>query len=267
MVDMLGSRPGKSVDTATPLGIVIGLGLIIASIVLTGELHSYLDLAGFLLVAGGTLAATLISAKIQSVIGALGVVKNAFLYPPGDPIATIETIVRLSTIARRDGILALEKEQIDDPFLAKALRKAVDGLPLEEIIETLSAELVAMKHRHRRGQKLFRFMGTTAPSMGMIGTLIGLVQMLKTMSKPSEIGPAMAMALLATMYGAVLAFLIFNPIAEKLERRSDEEIANMTVVMAGVESILKGQHALVIREKLEAHLAPKERAVDERDAA
>jgi chemotaxis protein MotA len=241
--------------------------LIVVSIMLTGQLHSYLDLSGFLLVAGGTLAATLISAKFQNVVGALAVVKNAFLYPPGDAIATIEIIVKLSNIARREGILALEKEQISDPFLAKALRKAVDGLPLEEIVEVLSAELVAMKHRHRRGQKLFRFMGATAPSMGMIGTLIGLVQMLKTMNKPSEIGPAMAMALLATLYGAILAFLIFNPIAEKLERRTDDEIANMTVVIAGVESILKGQHALVIREKLEAHLPPKERASEERDAA
>jgi chemotaxis protein MotA len=254
-------------DTATPLGIVIGIGLILISIMLTGELHSYLDISGFLLVAGGTLAATLISAKFQSVVGAFGIVKNAFRYPPGDPIATIETIVRLSNIARREGILALEKEVIEDPFLAKALRKAVDGLPLEEIVEVLSAELVSMKHRHRRGQKLFRFMGATAPSMGMIGTLIGLVQMLKTMDKPSQIGPAMAMALLATLYGAILAFLIFNPLAEKLERRSDEEIANMTVVIAGVESSLKGHHALIIREKLEAHLAPKQRALDERDAA
>jgi chemotaxis protein MotA len=254
-------------DTATPLGILFGVGLIVVSILLTGELHSYLDLGGFLLVAGGTLAATLISAKYQNVVGALAVVKNAFRYPHGDAISTIETIVRLSNITRREGILSLEKEEVEDPFLKKALRKVVDGMPLEEITEALSAELVAMKHRHRRGQKLFRFMGATAPAMGMIGTLIGLVQMLKTMDKPSQIGPAMAMALLATLYGAILAFLIFNPIAEKLERRTEEEIANMTVVIAGIESILKGQHALIVREKLEAHLAPNERVLEERDAA
>jgi chemotaxis protein MotA len=116
-----------------------------------------------------------------------------------------------------------------------------------------------MKQRHTRGQKLFKFMGSTAPAMGMIGTLIGLVQMLQNLSDPSSIGPAMAVALLTTFYGAVVAFVVCNPMAEKLERRTSEETANMTVVIEGVDSIVKGHNASVIKEKLEARLAPGQR--------
>ncbi|MDD9932168.1 MAG: MotA/TolQ/ExbB proton channel family protein [Myxococcales bacterium] len=246
-------------DIATPIGIVVGFGLIVGAILVGGSLSSYIDIPSLLIVVGGTVAATLICEKLPNLLGAVGVVKNAFRFPPGDAVATIAKIIELSNIARREGVLALENQKIEDPFLAKAVRKAVDGLPQDEIQDGLTAELVAMKQRHQRGQKLFRFMGTTAPSMGMIGTLIGLVQMLQTLDDPAAIGPAMAVALLTTMYGAILAFLVFNPLAEKLERKSAEESANMAVVIAGIESILKGHNAMIIKDKLEARLSPKER--------
>jgi len=184
-----------------------------------------------------------------------------------DPAATIQLIVQLSNTARREGILALESIEVEDEFLAKGIRLAVDGLPREEIRETLTVEMVAMKQRHTRGQKLFKFMGTTAPSMGMIGTLIGLVQMLQTLDDPASIGPAMAVALLTTLYGAVMAFVVCNPIAEKLERRTADESANMTVVIEGVDGIVKGHNAAVIKDKLTARLAPGERPTDEKEAA
>ena len=135
----------------------------------------------------------------------------------------------------------------------------MDGLSPEVIHATLSTELSALRKRHERGHKTFRFMGATAPAMGMVGTLIGLVQMLQTLEDPAAIGPAMAIALLTTLYGAILAFLIFNPIAQKLEIRTNEETAQKTLAIVGVESILKGDNTLVIRSKLESFLSPTER--------
>lgn len=233
---------------------------------LGGSLSSYIDIPSVLIVIGGTIAACLIAETLPNVIGAIKIAKNSFRQPAGDAAATIEMVVKLSNIARREGVLALENEKVDDAFLAKGVRMAVDGVPQEEIRETLSAELVAMKARHSRGQKLFRFMGTTAPSMGMIGTLIGLVQMLQALDDPAAIGPAMAVALLTTMYGAIVAFVVCNPIAEKLERFGKEEGANMAVVIEGIDSIVKGHNAMVIKDKLEARLAPGERKPDDKAA-
>jgi chemotaxis protein MotA len=244
------------VDIGTLVGIIGGIGLILGAILLGGGLTSFIDVPSFLIVYGGTGAATLICENMDRVMGAVKVAKNAFFTRSIDLGYTIETILRLSNIARREGVLALENEKVQDTFLEKGLRMAVDGLPQDEIRETLNAELISMRSRHTRGQKLFKFMGQTAPSMGMIGTLIGLVQMLRTLDDPSSIGPAMAVALLTTLYGAVLAFLILNPIAEKLERRTAEETMNMMLVIEGVESIVKGQNAAIIKDKLEARIAP-----------
>lgn len=253
-------------DIATPIGIVVAFGLIIGSILLGGSLSSYIDIPSTLIVLGGTIAAALIAESLPNVIGSIKVAKNTFKMPAGDAAASIEVIVKLSNIARREGVLALENEKVDDPFLAKGVRMAVDGVPQEEIRETLSAELVAMKARHSRGQKLFRFMGATAPSMGMIGTLIGLVQMLQSLEDPAAIGPAMAVALLTTMYGAIVAFVICNPIAEKLEVYGKQEGGNMTVIIEGIDSIVKGHNAMVIKDKLEARLAPGDRKAEEKAA-
>ena len=250
-------------DKGTVGGMVLGFGLVIGSILIGSSLGAYIDIPSLLIVVGGTIAATLTAEKLPHVVGAIKVVKKAFREPAGDAVATIQRIIELSTIARREGVLALENQTVEDTFLAKGVRMAVDGLPDDEIRATLSAELISMKARHSRGQALFKFMAGTAPSMGMIGTLIGLVQMLQNLSDPSAIGPAMAVALLTTMYGAILAFMVFGPIAEKLQRYGDEETLNMSVVIEGVEAIVKGQNAMVIKDKLEARLAPSERATDQ----
>ncbi len=249
-------------DKATLIGIVAGFGLIIGAIMIGGSIVAFIDIPSLLIVGGGTVAACLIMERLQRVVGAFKVAKNAFFEKPSDATETIKTILELSNVARREGILALENKQVSDPFLAKGLRMAVDGIPREEIRETLTVELVSMKQRHQRGQKFFKFAATTAPSMGMIGTLIGLVQMLQTLDDPSAIGPSMAIALLTTMYGAVLAFFICGPIAEKLDRRTQEESASMTVVIEGVDSIVKGHNAAVIKDKLEARLEPGQRTTD-----
>lgn len=254
-------------DIGTVIGIVLGFGLVIGSILIGSSLGAFIDIPSLLIVVGGTLASTLIAEKLPRVLGAVKVAQKAFKMPAGDAAATIDAIVKLSNIARREGVLALESQVVEDVFLGKGVRMAVDGLPQEEIRATLTAEMISMKRRHSRGQKLFKFMASTAPSMGMIGTLIGLVQMLQALDDPSSIGPAMAVALLTTMYGAILAFLVFGPIAEKLERYGQEESANMVVIIEGVDSIVKGHNAMIIKEKLEARLAPHERHTDEAAAA
>ncbi len=254
-------------DKATLIGVVAGFGLIIGSIMLGGPLGAFINMPSLLIVIGGTVAACFIMEKMDKVIGSIKVAKNAFFDKASNPTETIKQILELSNMARREGILALENQKVDDEFLGKGLRMAVDGIPREEIRETLMVELVAMKQRHQRGQKFFKFAATTAPSMGMIGTLIGLVQMLQTLDDPSSIGPSMAVALLTTLYGAVVAFFVCNPIAEKLERRTGEESTNMTVVIEGIDSIVKGHNASVIKDKLEARLEPKNRSGDEKEAA
>ena len=250
-------------DIATLIGIVLGFGLIIGSILLNGSINAFLDMPSTLIVIGGTVAVVLISERLDKVLAAIQVAKHAFVQREPDVAGTIARILELSNKARREGILALEDETVEDPFLSKGLRMAVDGIAREEIRETLSIEMLAMKARHNRGQNLFKFAGATAPSMGMIGTLIGLVQMLQALDDPASIGPAMAVALLTTMYGAIVAFVICNPIAEKLKRRSSAETMNMTLVIEGVDSIAKGHNAAIIRDKLEARIDPGDRNTDE----
>lgn len=250
-------------DIATLIGVVLGFGLIIGSILLNGSLMAFFDVPSVLIVIGGTVAVVLIAESLDKVLSGVNVAKHAFIQKEPDVGGTIERILQLSNKARREGILALEDETVEDPFLAKGLRMAVDGIAREEIRETLTVELVAMKARHSRGQNLFKFAAATAPSMGMIGTLIGLVQMLQALDDPSSIGPAMAVALLTTMYGAIVAFVVCNPIAEKLKRRSAAETMNMTIVIEGVDSIAKGHNAAIIRDKLEARIDPNDRNKEE----
>ncbi|HEU4581264.1 MAG TPA: MotA/TolQ/ExbB proton channel family protein [Polyangiaceae bacterium] len=250
----------KGMDVATLIGSVLGFGLILSATALSGRLAAFIDLPSLLIVVGGTLATTLLMESLGNVAGALRVARQTLFHRGSDCVATIQRIVELSHTARHKGVLALADVEVEDPFLAKGLRLAVSGLDRDEIRETLNAELVSMKQRHLRGQRMFKFMGSTAPAMGMIGTLIGLVQMLQTLNDPTHIGPAMAVALLTTLYGAVTAFLVCNPIAAKLERRSAEESANMTVVIEGIDSIVRGHHTEVIQDKLQARLAPKDRA-------
>ncbi len=192
-------------DIATIIGIVGGFALIIVSILLGGTMGAFINIPGLMIVIGGTIMATLIMQKLNIVIGSINVALKAFFDKSESPEQMIDQIVDLSTKARKGGLLALENEQIDNTYLASGIRMAVDGIELQEVISTIKNSINSLVKRHEKGHKVFKFMGATAPAMGMIGTLIGLVQMLRTMSDPSSIGPAMAVALLTTFYGAVLA--------------------------------------------------------------
>lgn len=246
-------------DLATLVGIVLGIGLIIGAMALGGSLMAFVNYPGLLIVVGGTIAATLINESFGQVAGATKVYIQAFFDKAVSSTDLIAKVVELAAKARKEGLVSLEGEDIQDPFLARGVQLGVDGLSPEIIGSILEGELKTLKSRHARGQAVFKFMASTAPAMGMIGTLIGLVQMLRNMEDPSTIGPSMAVALLTTLYGAVLAFVLLQPIASKLETRTKGEVAYKTLAILGVESILKGDNSMVIQSKLDAYLSPKER--------
>lgn len=250
-------------DLATVIGFVVGMGLVLGSIIMGSPLSAFINIPGLAIVVGGTLATILMAESMGNVLGAAKVAMNVFFGKAPQIDETIKKIAELAVVVRKEGLLALENQEITDPFLGKGVRLAVDGIPPEEVQATLASEMLAMKMRHKRGAQLFRFAQSNAPAMGMVGTLIGLVQMLQALDDPSAIGPAMAVALLTTFYGAVIAFMICGPIAEKLGHRSDEEAENMKVVIIGLESILKGENGRIVQEKLEGLLAPKERTSSE----
>ncbi|MDH3684810.1 MAG: MotA/TolQ/ExbB proton channel family protein [Myxococcales bacterium] len=250
-------------DIATLIGIVIGFVLIGGSMMMGGSLSAFFNVPGLMIVVGGTFAAALINERMSNVIGAVKVAVQAFVDRKSSPVETIERVVQLAAKARKEGLVSLEGEEIDDVCLARGVRLGVDGLSPEIIEGILRSELQTLKQRHTRGQTVFRFMGSTAPAMGMVGTLIGLVQMLKTLDDPAAIGPAMAIALLTTLYGAILAFLLFNPIASKLESRTAEEVAQKQLAIVGVEAILRGDNSMVIQSKLESFLSPAEKNAGE----
>ncbi|WP_457572094.1 motility protein A [Desulfovulcanus sp.] len=243
-------------DIGTLIGILLGFGLIIGSILLGGSLGAFVDVPSVLIVVFGTVAVTFIMFPMGMVFGTIKVMLKAFFAKPPDPQGVIKTIVDLANIARKESLVALEKAPVEDPFLKKGVLMAADGTEEEAVRSVMEIEIAFMKQRHQMGQEIFKSMGTMAPAFGMIGTLIGLVNMLQNLDDPSSIGPAMAVALLTTFYGAVLANVIFLPIAKKLEVRSVEEVLYMEIVVEGVVSILKGENPRITQEKLEAFLNP-----------
>ncbi len=253
-------------DIATIIGIVAGAGLIIAAILMGSGLGAFIDIPSVLVVIGGSTAAMLIAFPLNRVIGSIKIALKAFFSPKISPEEIIEKVVTLAVTARKESIIALEKEEIDDPFLAKGIRLVVDGTAPNLVRSILKTEIGFMKQRHTIGQKVFKTLGAMGPAFGMIGTLIGLVQMLQNLSDPGSIGPAMAVALLTTFYGAVLANLIAIPIAEKLAGKSSEEVLMMEVVIEGVLSILEGDNPIIVRSKLEAFLSPNLRQPKQEEA-
>lgn len=246
-------------DLGTIIGFIGGFGVVALGMMLGSGILPFIDVPAVIIVVGGTIATTFINQRIPYVLAGFKCAIQVFIDKSTPKAEMIPLIVNLANKARKEGLVALEGEQIDDPFLARGVRLGVDGLSPEVIKEALAGELSAMKERHDRGQKIFKFMAATAPSMGLIGTIIGLVQMLQNLSDPDAIGPSMAVALLTTLYGAMIAFLVCGPIAEKLINRTGEEVAVKKMAIAGVESILKGDNSMVIQSKLMAFLSPQER--------
>ncbi|NOX25825.1 MAG: flagellar motor protein PomA [Deltaproteobacteria bacterium] len=251
-------------DIATIIGLVSGTILVMGAIFMGGSFMLFVNIPSILIVGGGTVATLFIRFGMGDVINSVKVAMNAFFNQLSNPQQVIGEIVNLANIARKNGLIVLEQQPIEDPFLKKAIMYCVDGHEAEFIEEVLKKEVNLTIERHDNGRKVFVGVGDAAPAFGMIGTLIGLVQMLSNMSDPASIGPAMAVALLTTLYGALAANLVALPIADKLALRSQEEERNRRLIVEGVLGILKGINPRVMEEFLETFLPPKDRKTGER---
>jgi len=250
-------------DIATLIGLVGGTALLLTAILSGGSALMFVSVSSMLIVAGGTIATVFIRFSMVEVVNSVKVALNAFISKLSVPQEIIQEVVNLANIARKNGLIVLEQQPIEDPFLKKAIMYCVDGHEAEFIQEVLEKEVTLTVERHELGQRVYKGMGDAAPAFGMIGTLVGLVQMLATMDDPASIGPSMAVALLTTLYGAILANLFFLPIADKLALRSEEEERNRKLIVQGVLGILRGLNPRVMAEFLETFLPPKQRASTE----
>ena len=251
----------RSVDIATIIGIVVSFGLMIWAILMGGPLSLFIDMPSIAIVFGGTAGVALISFPLADVLGTIAIFKKTVLIREADTNALIAQMMEFATKARKGGILSLQDsiDQVEDQFLVKALQMAVDGQEPADLKTMLQTEIDNIAARHSNGAQILDTMGAIAPAMGMVGTLIGLVQMLQNMSDPAAIGPAMAVALLTTFYGAVLANVLFLPMAGKLKTRSKTEILQKTVITEGMESIISGENPRIMEQKLHAYIAPRKR--------
>lgn len=243
-------------DIATIVGIVCAFALVFSAIMMGGDILLFFDVPSLMIVLGGTFGATLINYPLPEILRVLKVVKNAFFHRACTVHGMISNFVSLAGVARREGILALENNigDMDDDFMRKGLQLSVDGLEPNSIREILGTEIVSIQERHKVGSEIFTTLGTFAPALGMIGTLIGLVQMLKTMDDPSSIGPSMAVALLTTFYGAIFANLFCLPVAGKLKTRSNQEVMMKELMTEGIIAIARGDNPRIIEQKLNAYL-------------
>jgi chemotaxis protein MotA len=259
-------------DLATIIGIVMGFALITFSIIAGGSAPAYVDAGSVAIVIGGAVSATMISYPLVKLKGIVGVTRKAMIHKPQSVEKLIRDLVSYAEVARRDGILSLESmtKDIDDPFIVRGIQMAVDGTDPELIEQIMLTELENLVERHEEGKGIFDALGRYAPAFGMIGTLIGLVAMLSNMEDPSSIGSGMAIALLTTLYGAIIANLVFLPIADKLGRRNTEELLMKTIVVKGVMAIQSGDNPRIVEQKLRTFLPPSARAKEgeeELDAA
>jgi chemotaxis protein MotA len=248
-------------DIATIAGIVAGFGLIIGTI-LSGEgATAFLHLPSMMVVVGGSTAATLVAFPMEQLISAFKVAAKTFRKQVSTESEAVQQFINLSRMARRDGILALDRalKDIENPFMRVGLEMAVDGTEPDTIRDIMETELSSLLERHKVGQGIFTALGTYSPAFGMIGTLIGLVQMLRNLDDPSTIGPAMAIALITTFYGAILGNLVYLPMAVKLRNKSTLEVLSMKMIIEGVLAIQKGVHPKNIERKLMNFMAPNAR--------
>ncbi len=246
-------------DIASVVGILLANAAMIWAVALGGSFSIFIDVPSVVLVCGGTAASTMIKWTMNDLKSLVTVYLKVFLNTMPSSKNMIDEIIKLSEIARRESVFALEKVPVEDKFLKKAVTLAADNRPPEVIASILGLEISALEERHGKGAEILEGMAGDGPAYGMIGTLIGLVQMLQNMSDPSSIGPAMAVALLTTLYGAVIMNVFTNPMAAKLKQFSKAEAAKMNIIVAGVLGIVAGENPRTIREKLESFLPPKDR--------
>ena len=248
-------------DIATLIGFVAAAGFIVFSMTNSAGILAFHDPVSYAIVIGGSVATLLMRSKLADFINMFSktIMKTVFA-GVDKPVDLIEQLVEMANIARKDGLIALEGQDIKNHFLAKGIGLLVDSTPADIIESSLENELSLMKSRHENAALMYRSWADIAPAMGMIGTLCGLVGMLQNMDDPKAIGPAMAIALLTTLYGALIANVIAKPIAEKLEGYSKDETENCELIIEGIRGIQNSTNPRSLADLLATRLAPKERA-------
>ncbi len=243
-------------DIASIVGVLSGTGFVLGTIMLNGSLIMFVNIPSVVVVIGGTIAAAMISYPLTDFLSVFKTSMKIFIFKIQAPETIIANLIELSNKARKGGLLSIENDiqATEGLYLAQALQMTVDGVKMADIAAIMQKRMALTKKSLDTGANVFDSMGTYAPAFGMIGTLIGLVQMLASLSDPSTIGPKMAVALITTFYGAVLANLFLIPMANKLVGRNEEEITNMNIIFEGIISIREGEHPKLMEDKLKIYL-------------
>ncbi len=250
-------------DIATLIGLLGGIGVIIGAISTGGDIMLFMNVPGLLIVVGGTFMVTLMQVSMKDFLSSFGIAMKAFFYKTDDAPTLIEEAVQLADVARKNGLLALEGQEIGNDFLKQGINLCVDGHDPALVQKMLTKDIDLTIERHEVGQGMFKRMAVMAPAMGMIGTLIGLVQMLANMSDPASIGPAMAIALLTTLYGAIIANTFAQPLADKLARASQMEKTNKSLILETISGIQEGMNPRVLEQMLSTYLPSGKRVKEE----
>ena len=247
-------------DLATLVGILGAFGIVIYAMLSGGSVSMFVNVPSLLIVLVGSLFVVLMKFSLNQFLGAMKVVVKAFSFKLTAPADLIEEVVGLADEARKGGLLALEGKEVSNGFLNKGIQLLVDGHDADVVRSILSKDLRQTQDRHEWGAKIFTALGEVAPAMGMIGTLVGLVAMLSNMDDPKSIGPAMAVALLTTLYGAMVANMVALPVADKLGLRRTEEGIVKSMVIDALLAIQAGQNPRIIESMLKAYLPESKRA-------
>ncbi len=248
------------IDLGTIGGIAAGLFVVGLAIAMSGAVAIFFNTPSFLIVVGGAISATVLRFPIDEVLAALGAgARTAFFDHRRQPSEILEELRNLAVIARRNGPIGLERTSVSDPFLARGKQMIADGLPTDQLRTQLSRERELEIERLVDGEKIFRAIGEAAPAFGMIGTIVGLVKMLSTMEDPSTIGPAMAIALLTTLYGALVAYVLALPIADKLALKLDAQETNLSLIIDGLCQVAERRSPDAITDMLIVYLPERAR--------
>ncbi|MEM0954999.1 MAG: flagellar motor protein PomA [Pseudomonadota bacterium] len=253
-------------DLATLVGMIGAIAIVLVAILTGGSALVFVNVPSILIVVIGTVMVVMIKFSLAQFLGAFKVAMGAFVNKSTNPQELIASIIELANVARKEGVLALENQEIENAFLDEGVKMLIDGNKKEVVSATLIKDTQETIERHSWGAKVFSATADVAPAMGMIGTLIGLVNMLSNMDDPKSIGPAMAVALLTTLYGAMIANMVAKPIADKLTLRKADEKRVRSMVIDGVLAIQDGQNPRIIESMLQAYLEPSKRGAAEEEA-
>jgi len=253
-------------DISSVIGVVSGMGFVLGTILLGGSIMMFVNIPSVLVVVGGTIAAAMIGYPLSDFLSIFKVSMKIFIFKIQPAEEIIANLIEISNKARKGGLLSIEGDiqNTSDPYLAQALQMTVDGVKTADIAAIMQKKMELTKKNLDTGAAILSSMGAYAPAFGMIGTLIGLVQMLANLDDPSSIGPKMAVAMITTFYGAVLANLFFIPMSDKLTGRNEEEITNMNIIFEGVVSIREGEHPKLMEDKLNIYVSDTKKSKEEK---